>query len=303
MIYTVTFNPAVDYIVQLNTLQPGAINRAQSAGIQFGGKGINVAVLLQNLGVPTTALGFVAGFTGAALQASLHQAGIKANFIGLPAGHTRINVKVKAGEETEINGPGPAIPQQAIKQLLNQLSTLAAGDILVLAGSVPPGVATTVYSQIMASLPAKATRVVVDATDALLANTLPHHPFLIKPNLAELSELAGRPLHTQPEVAAAAKQLQQRGARNVLVSLAGNGALLLDETGELHTATAPKGVVVNSAGAGDAMVAGFLAGYLTSESYPKALQMGIAAGSATAFAKGMATKGAIDALLKEMQTE
>ena len=301
MIYTVTFNPAIDYVVWLDRLEPGSINRARQELIQFGGKGINVSVVLGNLGVDNRALGFLAGFTGQAVEQGLAQMGVQTDFIHLEAGVTRINVKIKGGEETELNGRGPDISQAALGQLYAKLDGLAGPDILVLAGSIPASLPSDVYEQIMARLDGKGVRVVVDAEGELLSNVLRYRPFLIKPNNLELGGIFGRELHTQEEIRACAAALQERGARNVLVSMAGDGAILLDEQGGFHQIAAPQGTVRNSVGAGDSMVAGFLAGYLQSGSFEQALRMGAATGSATAFSDGLATRETVEGLLRQME--
>ena len=301
MIYTVTFNPAIDYVVWLDRLEPGSINRARQELIQFGGKGINVSVVLGNLGVDNRALGFLAGFTGQAVEQGLAQMGVQTDFIHLEAGVTRINVKIKGGEETELNGRGPDIDPAALGQLFEKLNGLAGPDILVLAGSIPASLPSDVYEQIMARLDGTGVRVVVDAEGELLSNVLRYRPFLIKPNNLELGGIFGRELHTLEEIRACAAALQERGARNVLVSMAGDGAILLDEQGGFHQIAAPQGTVRNSVGAGDSMVAGFLAGYLQSGSFEQALRMGAATGSATAFSDGLATRETVEGLLRRME--
>lgn len=297
MIYTVTFNPAIDYVVQLEALKTGAVNRASGEAYQFGGKGINVSGVLAELECPSTALGFVAGATGAWLEQGLAAAGLHTNFIHLPEGMTRINVKLKAGEETEVNGLGPAIPGAAMAALEAQLDALGAEDVLVLAGSIPASLPQDTYQRLLARLDGRGVRVVVDATRDLLVNVLAYHPFLIKPNNHELGEIFGTILRTDEEIVHAARRLQERGARNVLVSMAGDGALLLDENGEVHRIGTPKGTVVNSVGAGDSMVAGFVAGYQQTGSYGYALRLGTACGSATAFSLGLASREKIDELM------
>ena len=298
MIYTLTLNPAIDYVVQLDhPLTPGDINRSYAESYQFGGKGINVSTVLHALGVDTVALGFVAGFTGLGLEQGLQEAGLSTRFIHLPQGNTRINVKVKGTEETEINGAGPQIPDAAMNALLQQLDTLLPGDTLVLSGSVPKGLDPAVYGQILSRLQHHNVQFVVDAAGPLLTHTLPYRPFLIKPNLPELESLFAAHISSDAQIAACARQLQQQGARNVLVSLAGDGALLMDETGHIHRLRCPSGQVINSVGAGDSMVAGFLAGWQRSGDYAYAFKLGIAAGSASAFSLGLADKAAIEALL------
>lgn len=301
MIYTVTFNPAIDYVVRLDTpLQAGTVNRAAGEDCVLGGKGINVSGILAQLDCPSVALGFVAGETGAWLERGLAAQGLQTDFIHLSSGMTRINVKIKAGQETELNGAGPAIPPQAMEALQQKLDTLRPGDILVLAGSIPSSLPADTYERVLKRLQGHGVRAVVDAAGQLLANVLPYGPFLIKPNHYELAEIVGRSLHGDEEIAAAAHELQEQGARNVLVSMAGDGALLLDETGVVHRIGTPKGTVINSVGAGDSMLAGFLAGYLQSGSYQDALRLGTACGSATAFSLGLASRNEIDHLLKQL---
>ena len=300
MIYTVTFNPAIDYVVRVEEFSLGQVNRSSREEIQFGGKGINVSVMLNHLGTDSCALGFLAGFTGKAIEDDLHRMGIHTDFIHLSQGMTRINVKLKAKEETEINGQGPEISQADFQKLLKQVALLQPGDTLVLAGSIPQSLPDDVYERIIQSLAGKDIQVVVDATRDLLCHVLKYRPFLIKPNHIELGAIFDRTLHTDEEIRECASLLQQRGARNVLVSMAGDGAILLDETGAFHKIAAPKGKVKNSVGAGDSMVAGFLAGYLQSRDYETALRIGAAAGSATAFSEGLAQRDEVQALLDRM---
>ena len=300
MIYTVTFNPAIDYVVRVEDFSLGQVNRSNREEIQFGGKGINVSVMLNHLGTDSCALGFLAGFTGKAIEDDLHRMGIRTDFIHLSQGMTRINVKLKAKEETEINGQGPEISQADFQKLLEQVALLQPGDTLVLAGSIPQSLPDDVYERIIQSLAGKDIQVVVDATRDLLCHVLKYRPFLIKPNHIELGEIFDRTLHTDEEIRECASLLQQRGARNVLVSMAGDGAILLDETGAFHKIAAPKGKVKNSVGAGDSMVAGFLAGYLQSRDYETALRTGAAAGSATAFSEGLAQRDEVQSLLDRM---
>lgn len=297
MIYTVTFNPALDYVVWMDQLRPGQINRTASEEIQCGGKGINVSTVLTALGVENIALGFLAGFTGRALEEGLRSQGIRTDFIWLPEGLTRINVKVKGGAETEINGQGPAVGPVALRALQDKLNRLEAGDFLVISGSVPAALSHDVYEQILARLEDRGIQFVVDTTRDLLCSALPYHPFLIKPNNLELGELFGRTLENAEDIRACAMELQAKGARNVLVSMAGDGSLLLDERGGCHRLGVPKGTVRNSVGAGDSMVAGFLAGWLETGDYAYAQRLGAAAGSATAFSEGLATKEQVMALL------
>ncbi|MBR0381976.1 MAG: 1-phosphofructokinase [Eubacterium sp.] len=301
MIYTVTFNPALDYVVFLDGLNPGDINRSVRESIFYGGKGINVSTILNTLGLETSALGFIAGFTGKALKEGLASLGIHADFIELPEGNTRINVKVKHGDETEINGQGPVITPEALDQLFAKLDTLTEEDILVLAGSIPNTLPDDVYERIMARLEPKGIRIVVDATKDLLMNVLKYHPFLIKPNNHELGEMFGVVLKTPEEIEHYAKELQKKGARNVLISMAGDGAMLITEDGQTIKIGTPKGKVVNSVGAGDSMVAGFVAGYLRTGSYEEALKTGTAAGSATAFSEGLASLEMYNSMLEQLE--
>lgn len=297
MVYTVTFNPALDYVVRMGSFRAGETNRTESDELQWGGKGINVSTVLRSLGVDNVALGFLAGFTGQALDQGLRKAGIATDFIWLPEGLTRINVKIKAGQETEINGVGPSIPAAALEELFAKLDRLQFGDVLVLAGSIPASLPDDVYQRILARLEGRDILTVVDATRDLLCAVLPYHPFLIKPNNHELGEIFGKTLTTDVEIEDCARLLQGRGARNVLVSMAGAGSLLLDETGAAHRLGVPRGKVVNSVGAGDSMVAGFLAGWLEHRDYAIAHKLGAATGSATAFSEGLATKDQVMALL------
>ncbi|MEE1013867.1 MAG: 1-phosphofructokinase [Clostridia bacterium] len=296
MIYTLTFNPALDYIIQVPTYTEGIVNRTVGEKILPGGKGINVSIVLNSLGVPSTALGFAAGFTGTVLTQMLAEQGIQSDFIYLQKGFSRINVKIKARQETEINGQGPEIDAKALTLLYEKLGTLAKGDILILAGSVPNTLPDSTYREIMEHLAEKNLTVVVDATGSLLTNTLELRPFLIKPNLAELEEIFDKKLHTDEEIADCAKELCRRGAENVLVSMGGKGALLVTGAGQVFYHPAPKGRVINSTGAGDSMVAGFLAGYLKTQDMMHALRLGICAGSASAFSQNLATKDAIRSL-------
>lgn len=297
MVYTVTFNPALDYVVRVEDFQPGETNRTASDEVQFGGKGINVSTVLRNLGVDNVALGFLAGFTGKGLEQGLREIGIDTDFIWLERGLTRINVKIKAGKETEINGQGPDISPAALEQLFARLDRLQEGDVLVLAGSIPRSLPDDIYQRILQRQEGRGILAVVDATRDLLCAVLPYHPFLIKPNDRELGDIFGKVLTTDAEIEDCARQLQARGARNVLVSMAGAGSLLVDETGKSHRLGVPKGTVRNSVGAGDSMVAGFLAGWLREHDYNIAHRMGAAAGSATAFSDGLAVDEEVRALL------
>lgn len=297
MVYTVTLNPALDYVIHIEDFQTGEINRTQREEIQFGGKGINVSTVLSRLGVENTALGFLAGFTGQALAEGLRKNGIQTDFIWLTEGLTRINVKIKAGEETELNGRGPAIPSAALDELFQKLDQLQSGDVLDLSGSIPASLPDDIYQQILRQLEGRGILTVVDAAGELLCAALSYRPFLIKPNHHELGEIFGQTPVTDQELTACAKKLQKQGARNVLVSMAGEGSLLLDETGACHRLGVPRGTVRNSVGAGDSMVAGFLAGWLKTGDYETAHRMGAAAGSATAFSDGLATEAKVLALL------
>lgn len=301
MIYTVTFNPAIDYIVRMDKpLDPGMTNRSVSEDCFFGGKGINVSTVLKNLGIENTALGFAAGFTGEAIVESVVKKGIIADFIMLKEGISRINVKIKSDEETEINAQGPAISQDALDELLLKLDKLEKDDILILAGSIPSSLPSNVYEIILERLESKGVIFVVDATKDLLMNVLKYKPFLIKPNNHELGEMFGTVLKTDDEIEEHAKKLQAMGARNVLISMAGDGAMLITEDGERFRVGVPKGTVKNSVGAGDSMVAGFVAGYMKTKDYRTALNMGTAAGSATAFSDDLATGELINSIYETL---
>ena len=300
MIYTVTFNPSLDYVIQVDDLTLGEVNRTTSEKIYPGGKGNNVSVILSNLGHKSKALGFKAGFTGEQMETMLEEFGCYTDFIPLEEGLTRINVKVKSNEESEINGQGPVITDTAIEALYQKLDKLTAGDVLVLAGSIPNTLPGDMYERIMERLQGKEIRIAVDATKDLLLNVLKFHPFLIKPNNHELGEMFGVVLKTDDEIVEYAKKLQVMGARNVLISMAGDGAILITETGEVHKIGVPKGTVVNSVGAGDSMVAGFTASYLKDHDYMEALKRGTATGSATAFSEGLATADKVEELYKQL---
>lgn len=300
MIYTVTFNPALDYVLHLDNLVVGAINRTKTEQIVNGGKGINVSTVLKNLGVDNTALGFCAGFTGEALEKGINADGVKTDFVHLKNGFSRINVKIRAQEDTDINGQGPEIKDEDIEKLFLKLDSLTQVDILVLAGSIPSTLPKDIYERILKRLDGKGVKAVVDATGELLVNVLKYHPFLIKPNNDELGEIFGRTLETDEEIIEYAQRLREMGAENVLVSMGGAGAILVTADGFFKRGVA-KGRVVNTVGAGDSMVAGFLYGYLKSGDYEYALKTGTAAGGATAFTVGIATKAEIEAVLNGLQ--
>lgn len=303
MIYTITFNPAVDYVVHMDQLKFGLTNRSRGEEYYFGGKGINVSTVLSSLGCPTKALGFIAGFTGEAIEKGIRSLGIETDFIRLPDGISRINIKIKAEDETEINCQGPNIPQTAIEQLLEKTNKIQAGDTLVLAGSIPDSLPKDIYEHILERLKDKNIHFVVDATNKLLVNVLKYHPFLIKPNNYELGDIFGIELaKTDDEkIIHYAKKLQKMGARNVLVSLASKGSILVDENGEHHKMGVTPGKVINSVGAGDSMVAGFIAGYLEKQDYSYALKLGTVCGGATACSQGLATKEKIAELMDTIE--
>ena len=301
MIYTVTLNPALDYIMHVEHFEKNRINKTSSELLLPGGKGINVSIVLHNLGMSSTALGFIAGFTGQEIRRKLQGLGVTDDFIELPDGHSRINMKICSHEETELNGMGPIIDEISLLKLYTQLDRLVTGDVLVLAGSIPASLPDSIYQDIMKRVEAKGVMTIVDARKDLLENVLELRPFLIKPNNFELAELFGlEELWDKQEVLRYAKELQERGARNVLVSMAGAGAVLAAEDGSTYESPAPDGTVINSVGAGDSMVAGFLYGLLTTESFEQAFYTGLACGSASAFSEQLATKDAVDAILKHL---
>lgn len=299
MIYTVTFNPSLDYIVRMDSFATGEINRVNYEQVLAGGKGINVSIVLKNLGQNNTALGFLAGFTGEEIKRQLHEFGVTNDFVQLNQGFSRINVKAKAENETEINGQGPDIDKAKLEELFTKLDQLQADDTLVLAGSIPKTLPDDIYQQIMARLNGKGIRIIVDAEKKLLLNVLQYHPFLIKPNNHELGDMFGVTLTTDAEIIEYAKKLQAKGAQNVLISMAGDGAILLTTDGTTYKCPAPKGKLVNSVGAGDSMVAGFITGFNESAGDLKtAFHMGVATGSASAFSDNLATRPEVEALLK-----
>ena len=296
MFYTLTFNPAIDYVIHTDEMRLGVTNRSKGEEMYFGGKGINVSIVLRELGIHSKALGFTAGFTGEAIEKGLDCMGIDTDFVRLEKGNSRINVKIKSAEETELNGQGPDIDEKAIDALFQKLDVLSEGDTLILAGTIPSSLSSDIYERILEKVSPKKVRTVVDATNDLLINVLKYKPFLIKPNNHELGEMFGVELKTEEEIEKYARKLQNMGAVNVPVSMAGEGALLIDENGTARRLGVCKGIVKNSVGAGDSMVAGFMAG-LQSGDYEYALKLGTAAGGATAFSDGLATKGKITELL------
>lgn len=301
MVYTVTFNPSLDYIISLQGFQMGLTNRTREEQMLPGGKGINVSTVLQNLGIENTALGFTAGFTGQEIERMVSEIGFQCDFIRTRTGFSRINVKLKDYDGTEINGMGPVIQKEEAEDLMEKLRGLQEGDVLVLAGSIPESLSNSIYRDILAELQGKGILFVVDATKDLLLNVLEYQPFLIKPNNHELGEIFDVELKTRESVIPYAKKLQEKGARNVLVSMAGAGAVLAAETGEVYMLPAPKGTLVNAVGAGDSMVAGFLAGWLEHQSYSHAFRMGVAAGSASAFSQLLATREEIEEIYRQLE--
>lgn len=299
MVYTVTFNPAIDYVVHAGEMKLGATNRSEREEIYFGGKGINVSVVLKEFGIDSKALGFTAGFTGEAIEKGIANMGIDADFVRLERGNSRINVKIKSAEETELNGQGPDIDNKAIAALFEKLECITDEDTLILAGSIPSSLPSDMYQRILEKLSGKNIKTVVDATNDLLLNVLKYKPFLIKPNNYELGEIFGTELETDKDIEKYARKLQEMGAVNVLVSMAGEGAMLIDEFGKMHRCGVCKGIVRNSVGAGDSMIAGFIAG-LSKGDYEYALKLGTAAGGASAFSDGLATKEKIAELLKTL---
>ena len=298
MIYTVTLNPSIDYIVRMSGLNLGITNRSDSEEYYFGGKGINVSCVLAELNLDSTALGFTAGFTGEAIEKGIRNDRIKTDFTRLPEGLSRINIKIKSDEETEINGQGPDISEEKFTELMAKLDDIKDGDTLVIAGSIPKTMPDDTYERMLERIKDKDVRIVVDATKKLLVNSLKYKPFLIKPNRQELSEIFNVEVKTEEDTEKYAKELQKLGARNVLISLGGEGAMLIDENGKKHKAGVLKQKVINTVGSGDSMVAGFVAGYEKEKSYSYALKLGSVCGNATAFLPGLATKAKIDELLK-----
>ncbi len=303
MIYTITLNPSIDYIVRLDKLTTGITNRTTSEEYYYGGKGINVSLVLAELDLDSTAYGFVAGFTGKAIENGIRNDHIITDFIKLKEGISRINIKIKAGEETEINGQGPHISEEELERLLQKIDRLSNGDTLILAGSIPNTMPDDVYERMMERIKYKDVRIVVDATKQLLVNSLKYKPFLIKPNRQELSEIFNVEVKTEEDIEHYAKELQKMGARNVLISLGGDGAMLIDENGGKHKAGVLKEKVINTVGSGDSMVAGFTAGYVKTGDYAYALKLGSVCGNATAFLPGLATKEKINELLEKFEKE
>lgn len=289
MIYTVTFNPAIDYVVHTGRMQFGMVNRSEKEEMYFGGKGINVSYILKQLGVESVALGFVAGFTGEAIERGVREMGIRTDFIHLPAGNSRINIKIKSEEETELNCQGPDIGEESVEELFHKLESVQDGDTLILAGSIPASMPDDIYEKILDRFKDRDIRMVVDATGKLLMHVLKYRPFLIKPNHHELGEMFGKVLTEDGEIISHARKLKELGAQNILISMAEKGAILLDEYGDIHKCKACSGEVKNSVGAGDSMVAGFVAGSMSGD-YLRALQLGCVCGSATAFSGGLAGK-------------
>jgi len=297
VIYTVTFNPSLDYIVSVKDFRPGMTNRTSSELMLAGGKGINVSIVLGNLGIKSTALGFIAGFTGDEIVRRLHNGGINSEFIKINDGISRINIKLKSIDGTEINGQGPHIDSSHIEQLMNRLRRLESGDVLVLAGSIPAGISDNIYKDIMDMLKDKGVQIVVDATSRLLTNVLEYNPFFIKPNQHELGDIFNVTLNTQEEVIPYALELKKMGAVNVCVSMGGKGAILVADDGNAYKAKAPDGILKNSVGAGDSLVAGFLSGWIEKKDYEYAFRKGVATGSASAFSERLATNGEVNDLI------
>lgn len=301
MIYTITFNPALDYIVKMDDFNLGYVNRSLNEYVYAGGKGINVSIVLSNLEVKSKALGFIAGFTGDEIERRVREFGCDTDFIKLKDGMSRINVKIKADVESEINGGGPDISEEALNNLYEKLDKLVNGDILVLAGSIPKSMPVDIYERIMKKLQNRGVKFIVDTTGESLLKVLKYNPFLIKPNHHELGELFGVKLNNKEEVIEYAKKLKDMGAENVIISMAGDGAVLIDSKGQVTTSDVPKGVVKNSVGAGDSMVAGFIAGYLDSGKVEEGFKLGVATGSASAFSEGLAKKDYVYELLEQIK--
>lgn len=300
MIYTITFNPALDYISQVEKFEIGKINRTKTEKILPGGKGLNVSTVLKNLGQDSTALGFIAGFTGDELKKEVEIKEIKTDFIKVKEGITRINVKISSNEETALNGNGPKITDENIEELLEKIGKIKKEDMVILAGNVPKGINDNIYEIICKKLKQNEVTFIVDATRELLINVLKYNPFLIKPNREELEETFNVKIETKDDIVKYAKELQLMGAQNVLISLGGDGAILVTTEDKVYFSNAPKGKVINTVGAGDSMVAGFVAGYKQSGEFEHAFKMGIATGSASAFSMNLATREEVANLLKEI---
>ncbi len=298
MVYTVTLNPAVDYVVELDNLKMGDINRTSNEKIFFGGKGINVSIVLQRLGIETTAMGFIAGFTGKALENSLRFEGVHTDFLEAD-GFTRINIKIKSSPETELNGSGPFVDEQLLMGLIERLKLLKNDDIVVLSGSLPASLKSNTYKRIIDELKDTGVKIVLDTSGPALKEAVSSSPYLIKPNLAEMSSLLNKKLTVESEVIEGAKRLQKFGARNILVSMGSMGAIFVGEDGTVMREEAKRGRVINTVGSGDSMVAGFIAGL--PGGLRSALRLGIAAGSATAFSEGLATKNEIMQIFSDKQ--
>lgn len=301
MIYTVTFNPSLDYIVSVENFQLGLTNRTSSELMLPGGKGVNVSTVLMNLGIENTALGFAAGFVGDEIVRQMEEMGVQNGFIRIEEGVSRINLKLKSIDGTEINGQGPVISPKHVEELMKRLDRLGEGDVLFLSGSIPASMPDDAYQKIMERLDGRGVQIIVDATKDLLMKVLEYHPFLIKLNNHELGEIFDVELRTREEVIPYAKKLQEKGAVNVLVSMAGEGAVFIDANGDVHMAPAPRGTLVNGVGAGDSMVAGFMAGWLEKQDYEHAFCMGVSAGSASAFSEHLATKAEIETVYQQVR--
>lgn len=300
MINTITLNPSLDYVVKVDNFKADALNRSCNEQVYAGGKGINVSIVLKNLGVDNTALGYIAGFTGDEILRQVKEHNVDCDFVKLKNGMSRINVKLKSDGETEINGAGPDISEKDLECLYDKVNKLTKGDFLILSGSIPKSVPDDIYERIMKNLLNKEVEFIVDATKDLLLKVLKYKPFLIKPNHHELGEMFNVELKNKEEIIIYAKKLQEIGARNVIISMAGDGAILIEENGEITISDTPKGTLVNSVGAGDSMVGGFLAGIAEDKNIKEAFKMGVATGSASAFSEGLATKDKVEELLKQL---
>mgnify|MGYP005933538165 CR=1 FL=1 len=299
MIYTVTFNPAIDYVVHTDAMQVGMVNRSHGEEIYYGGKGINVSVILKELGIPSRALGFVAGFTGAAIEKGVQEMGIATDFVHLESGFSRINVKIKSGEETELNGQGPVIDDAAVKALFRKLDDLQDGDTIILAGSIPNTMPSDIYEKILAYLDGRQIRTVVDATNDLLKNVLKYKPFLVRPNIEDLETMFDEVIADQSQLIHAGRRCAELGAENVILMMGKDGSLLINQDGVYH-ANSIDAEVVNSVGAADSMIAGFVMNYLRSRDLITTFKYANCCGIATAFSKGMATREKIESLFDEI---